>query len=220
MNFFRFPARLAQRRLSRAVARTATRRRFAVFSVAVATVLTSVALTAGPASAAGGGPAFCLYADFQQVYPGGAVQQLGCENSNLFQEWNWTFVGTTAYGNVYQLQNYGALVTDTDDAKDCLAADAQQVGDGGAVIQSGCDASDLFQLWLVNDINQTVSIQNYGALVEDHTTDCLDADAQQVYDGGAVIQWGCNYSDLYQLWTAVYTSDVGFTFSAVGTQVA
>ena len=29
---------------------------------------------------------------------------------------------------------------------------------------------------------------------------CLDANAQQVYNGGAVIQWGCSASDPYQLW--------------------
>src|SRR5580704_9105630 len=147
MNFVRFSAGLARRGRSRAVARTAAARRFAVFSVALAAVLAGVALTTGPASASV--PQFthgtCLDANSGQVYDGGQIFQWECNASDLYQEWTAGFVEETAYGPVYQLQNVGAL--DVNNAAECLDADAGQVYDGGEIIQMGCDTSDAYQLW-------------------------------------------------------------------------
>jgi hypothetical protein len=201
MNFIRFSARLARRGSSRAVAQIASRRRLAVVcSAALAAGLAGAAFTAVPASAATTG--FCLDANAQQVYPGGAIIQWGCNYSDLYQQWSFNAITGSPYGELFQLQNTGAL--DVNDAADCLDADAQQVYPGGAIIQYGCNSSDPYQLWIAKGSESGALVQfqfeNYGALVNDDAADCLDADAQQVYSGGAIIQYGCNSGDPYQIW--------------------
>lgn len=226
MNFVRFSAGLARRGRSRAVARTAAARRFAVFSVALAAVLAGVALTTGPASASASVPQFthgtCLDANSGQVYDGGQIFQWECNASDLYQEWSAGLVEETAYGPVYQLQNVGAL--DVNNAADCLDADAGQVYDGGEIIQMGCDTSDPYQLWLITntapaDGGGAWSYQNYGALLQQGAADCLDAHAGQAYDTGAIIQWGCNTSDAYQLWQSAIGPN-GQVLANIGTAFA
>jgi hypothetical protein len=217
MKLVSFSARLAQRAYSRVVARTAVRRRFVVFSVTMAAVVASVALTAGPASASFLPTATSINAVPQEVYPGGAIDQWDCDSANSFAEWTTFFVGSTPYGNVFEIQNVGAL--DYDHAADCLDADAQQVYPGGAVIQWGCDSSDPYQLWLISAAAGTgpvLSLQNYGALLQGAAS-CVDADAGQIGDGGAVFQWGCNILDAYQVWYEVYVPGAGDLFENYAT---
>jgi hypothetical protein len=81
----------------------------------------------------------------------------------------------------------------------CLDADAGTPYDYGAVIQWQCNDSDNYQNWTFTFVDdevgdQVFQIQNNG------TGMCLDADAQQMYNYGAVIQWQCNSSDPYQDW--------------------
>jgi hypothetical protein len=218
MNLVRFSAGVAQRGLSRAVARRVARRRFTVCSVALAAVLASVALTTGPASAETA-PGTCLDANAGQVYDGGAIIQWGCNSDDPYQGWEAVWTANTPYGAVYQLQDLGAL--DDNNAADCLDADAGQVYDGGAVTQWGCDASDPYQLWIFHFIgNSDFTLQNYGALIYQGAADCLDADAQQVYDGGAIIQWGCNTSDPYQQWQRMLGINEFAPIENIGTAVA
>jgi len=119
----------------------------------------------------------------------------------------------------FQLSNDGAY--EYDNAQDCLGADAGQVYPGGAIIQSACAAlsdPNPWELWLINRNNgtNTASIQNYGALLYDDAADCLDADAQQMTDGGAIIQWGCNPHDPYQQWQIDGADDGGSLFQNLG----
>jgi hypothetical protein len=213
MNFIRFSARLARHRCSRAVAQIAARRRLAVVcSAALAAGLASAAFAAVPASAAAS--AMCLDADAGQVYDGGAIIQWGCNSSDLYQQWKLSDpIADSPYGPLQLIYNTGALVYD--DASDCLDADAQQVYDGGAIIQWGCNGSDDYQYWIATVTPDGIQLENYGALVYNDAADCLDADAGQVYDGGAIIQWGCNSSDPYQLWTESNASD-GISYQNVG----
>jgi hypothetical protein len=222
MNVLRSSCKLAPRKLAQAMTRTASRRRLTVCSATLAVVLGSVALPAATASAATF-PGTCVMAVPQQVYPGGAVDQWGCDTSVPFEV--WTAVGRldTAYGWAYEIVNAGAY--SDDDAADCLQADPGQVYPGGAIVQSGCsyDGSDLYQLWLIDPIgggSSTWSIENYGALVNDDAADCLDADAQQATDGGAVIQWGCNTHDAYQLWRPEWPNSDQFILENLGTSGA
>lgn len=71
-------------------------------------------------------------------------------------------------------------------------------------------AGDTFQQRILtqNSADNFV-IQNYGAYLQG-AADCLDADAQQVYNGGAVIQYGCNASDPFQQWKPVVDPVAGF----------
>jgi hypothetical protein len=216
MNFIRFSARLAPRDRSRAVARGVARRRFAVFSVALAAVFAGAALTTGPASAATA-PGTCLDANAGQVYDGGAVMQWGCNGNDPYQQWRAEFAANTPYGAVYEIQNLGA---DYDNVADCLDANAGQVYDGGAIIQWGCNSNDPYQLWMFPGIGSSAfAMQNYGALIYQHAADCVDADAGQVYNGGAIIQWGCNTSDPFQQWQNVFSSHEGAASENIGTAV-
>jgi hypothetical protein len=200
MNFVRFSAGLARRGRSRAVARTAAARRFAVFSVALAAVLAGVALTTGPASASTVDSS-CFTANPNEVYSGGQIFQLACNSDYSWQDWTTTYVASTSDGRpLYQVQNVGAMQYDNG-AADCLDANAYQVYDGGAIIQWACDAGDPYQLWIIsNNSNGTVTFQNYGALIQQNAADCLDADAYGNMNGGPIFQWGCNASDPYQQW--------------------
>jgi hypothetical protein len=64
-----------------------------------------------------------------------------------------------------------------------------------------------------------VVVKNYGAYLEG-AADCLDANAQQDYNGGKITQYACSASDPYQQW-AVSIEQVGgqnlYGFINVGT---
>jgi hypothetical protein len=83
----------------------------------------------------------------------------------------------------------------------------------------------VFQLWIMegteyepleNDYHQSYLLVNYGALVVDGAADCLDANSDQMYDGGAIIQWGCNSNDPYQLWNTIWPVDDPINTSVSG----
>jgi hypothetical protein len=202
MNVARFSARLAQRGRSLAVTRT-TRRRIALLSVALAAVPASLALTMSPAHAA---TSTCLDANAQQVYDFGAIVQWDCSATDPYQQWTPMAAPVNPnlpppLGQLVELQNVGAL--DNNNAADCLDADAQQVYDGGAIIQWGCNPGDTYQQWMMIQTSAGYLFENYGAYLNG-AADCLDADAQQVYDNGAVIQYGCNEADPFQQWKPVF----------------
>jgi hypothetical protein len=84
----------------------------------------------------------------------------------------------------------------------------------GAVVQWGCNSEDQFQGWELAQGTQTpygpaMQLENVGAAHVYHVADCLDADADQVYNSGAIIQWGCNASDPFQEWIAETPSGPG-----------
>jgi Ricin-type beta-trefoil lectin domain len=215
MNFVRTSARLLWRGRSRAVARNVAGRRFVVFSVALAAVLASVALTTGPASATTFNSS-CVDANAGQVYDGGAITQLACDSTDPYQEWNTNLVYMD--GRYFsQLQNVGANEYDNG-AADCLDADAYQVKDTGAITQYACNNSDPFQLWIITQNAQgNMTLQNYGALKYDNAADCLDADAYGNPDGGPIWQWGCDPDDPYQQWIVLYGDNGrGMDFVNVG----
>ncbi len=198
MNFVRFSARLA-------------RRRFALVLVALAAVPASLAFTTSPAQAA---TSTCLDANAQQVYNFGAIIQWDCSASDPYQQWmpkaaaiNPNLPPPPA-GQLVELQNVGAL--DNNNAADCLDADAQQVYNFGAVIQYGCNPGDTYQQWILMQAPSGYYVlENYGAYLQG-AADCLDADAQQVYDNGAIIQYGCNENDPFQQWKPIADPAAGF----------
>ena len=196
MNSIRFTAKLTPPGRSGAVVRTIARRRLAAGSVALAAALAGLAFNAGPAHASGLG--FCLDANAQQAHNFGKIIQWQCDDSDNYQNWTFTLVANPpGVGALFQFKNNGTGY--------CLDANAQQVYDGGAIIQYSCDASDPYQLWMVNPHagNEAIGeFRNYGAYTRG-AADCLDANAQQVYDGGAIIQYSCDASDPYQQWTVV-----------------
>lgn len=182
-----------------------TRRRFAVLSVALVPVLAGLAFTTSPAQAATS--ITCLDANAQQVHNDGAIVQWVCNGNDPYQEWKPIAVASNPNlppppppppsGTLVQLQNVGAL--DNNNAADCLDADAQETYNYGAVIQWGCNAGDTSQQWIMIQTSAGYLFQSYGAYLQG-ASECLDADAQQVYSGGSVIQWSCNESDPFQQW--------------------
>src|SRR5262245_56732889 len=96
----------------------------------------------------------------------------------------------------------------------CLDANAQQVYDTGAIVQWTCSITghnaDPYQAWKVTQqpagnpnvpySGELFQLENWGALNGNRAADCLDADAQQVYDGGKIFQWGCDSNDPWQKW--------------------
>jgi uncharacterized protein YaaQ len=96
----------------------------------------------------------------------------------------------------------------------CLDANTQQAYNFGAVMQWQCDDSKNSENWTITDLGSAdggflVSIKNNA------TGLCVDADAQQVYDFGSIIQWQCNTSDPFQMWILKATSE-GVTFENYG----
>lgn len=89
----------------------------------------------------------------------------------------------------------------------CLDADAQQQYNFGAIIQWNCSSGDLFQQWNVTAVGTSGGGQTLYSIKNVGSGFCLDNDAQQVYDGGSIIQWSCNWNDYYQLWTISHNQD-------------
>jgi hypothetical protein len=216
MNFVRFSSRLARRGCSRAVARIAARRRLAVVcSAALAAGLAGTAFAAVPASAAATN-GICLDADAQQVYDYGAIGQWDCNPTDAYQQWFAYGYGDSPFGDLWVIQNVGAL--DVNHAADCLDADAGQVYNGGAIIQWGCNPShDPYQLWLQEPAANGPGFLylNYGTLVNDGVSNCLDADGGAVGPGDPVFQWYCNPNDPFQVWTGT-SGDFGTQYQNLG----
>jgi len=82
----------------------------------------------------------------------------------------------------------------------CLRANPQQADDFGAVIQWQCDDSDNSQNWTVTEVADPPGVGLLVQVKNNGTSQCLDADADQAYNFGMIIQWSCNASDPYQLW--------------------
>lgn len=209
MNFVKFSAGLAQRGRSRAMARILAGRPLAVvFSVALTAVLGGVVFTAVPASAVTG-PGTCLDAYAGQTYDYGSTIQWNCDTSDRYQQWVWNVVGNSSLGQLVQLQSVG-------DAGFCADADAQQTYDYGAVIQWGCNTNDPYQLWAWQVTPNGYSLQSYGAYLNG-ASECLDANSQEPFDYGAIIQWDCNSSDAFQLWNVESVSSNTVVLQNTGT---
>jgi hypothetical protein len=88
----------------------------------------------------------------------------------------------------------------------CLDANAQETYNFGAISQWDCNQYDQYQSWSLSPMatstpyGTTYMIFNDGAYNLKHAEECLDANAQQVYDFGGIMQFACNYQDPYQQW--------------------
>jgi hypothetical protein len=139
------------------------------------------------------GAGTCLDANAQQAFNGGAIIQWPCNGADPFQQWNILEVGD----GHFMIENQGAGT--------CLDANAHQAFNGGAIIQWQCNMADPFQLWYLTPASggRLLSMKNFGASNVSASPSiglCLDAHAQQVFAGGAIIQYGCDVGDPYQLW--------------------
>jgi hypothetical protein len=191
---------------SRALAHMAVRRRLAAVCAAALTLgLGAAAFTvvsAAPASAAiNSTPTtsfWCLDANAQQVYDGGQISQYSCNGFDPYQSWSLQDVGRTNYGEAYKIFSDGAY--DTNNALDCLEANAYQVYNGGQIIQYGCNASDPYQEWIPSKNSFGTQWENYGDLLYNGVAMCLDAYGGQQYNGGTIMQYACNGYDEFQYW--------------------
>jgi hypothetical protein len=157
------------------------------------------AVSAGPASAAVQS-GICLDANAGETYDFGAITQYSCNIDDPYQSWTLNPVTNTPYGTSYQLLNDGAALIKG--AGDCLDANAQQVYDGGQIMQWACNPQDPYQQWIfLNDNQGSYILMNYGDILYNPLAMCLDAYKGQEYDGGKVIQYTCNGSDSFQQWT-------------------
>jgi hypothetical protein len=205
LSFVRLLARLGGRGCSRSGARIAAPRRLAVACSAALTAglaaATFTAVTAGPASAAVGS-GICLDANAQETYNFGAITQYNCNAYDQYQSWSYlnVYAPGPSYGRRFQIFNQGAY--NFKKALDCLDANAQQVYDGGQVMQYACDPNDYYQQWIQEPTdNGPVEWMNFGDLVYNGVAMCLDAYGGQEYHGGKIIQYACNANHSFQQWT-------------------
>ena len=184
MNFVRFSPRLA------------------ACSVALAAALGGVGFAANPASAAT--YPSCLDANRQVASGPGSVIQWYCNDSDNYQNWTVIRVGQEHSGSGPEILLY---VIKNNQTSQCLDADAQQAYPGGAVIQWPCDygSFDGYVMWIRTQTPEGYSFQNAGATYQGGAL-CLDANAQQTYNFGKIIQWPCQASDPFQNWF-VQTTD-------------
>jgi hypothetical protein len=103
----------------------------------------------------------------------------------------------------------------------CLDANAQQVQNYGPVIQFQCNPNDSYQQWTALKFGHTsdgilVQLENVGAVDAQGNHYCLDANAQQIYNYGAVIQWECDSTDAFQLWNMIKVSPGHYEFQNWG----
>jgi Ricin-type beta-trefoil lectin domain len=132
----------------------------------------------------------CLDADAGDVGNYGHIIQYDCANLDGYQQWAFVYVGNGRY----MLRNQASGT--------CLDADADKVGDYDKIIQFSCNPADDYQLWYITDTGGgNLSIKSYGASNVGNGPICLDADFYQQYNTGDIIQWTCNTSDSFQLWS-------------------
>jgi cell wall assembly regulator SMI1 len=103
----------------------------------------------------------------------------------------------------------------------CLDANAQQVQNYGAIIQFGCSYDDAYQQWTPVKVGHTangilVRLESVGAVDSQGHQYCLDADAQETYNYGAVIQFQCNSADPFQVWDMYKVSHGHFMIQSWG----
>jgi hypothetical protein len=82
----------------------------------------------------------------------------------------------------------------------CLAADASQARNGGAVWQYQCSHASIYKNWYVQQASSSLNpvLRNAG------TGLCLDAEGGQARNRGKIIQWQCNRtSDPNQRWAVI-----------------
>ena len=172
------------------------RPRLAACAVAFAAVLGGVGFAASPASAAT--YPSCLDANQQVASGPGSAIQWYCNDSDNYQNWTIAPVASEHSGSGPVIPLYGFKNNQT---SQCLDADAQQQYPGGAIIQWPCDYSgiDLYQLWIRTRTPEGYIFQNAGATYQGGGL-CLDANAQETYNFGKIIQWPCKASDPFQNW--------------------
>jgi hypothetical protein len=131
----------------------------------------------------------CLDADGSQQYAYGSFLQWSCDSSDPFQEFWVTYASSTNY---YEVEDEGDNL--------CLDADAQQDYAGGAIIQWPCNPDDPYQEWQAIPLQMSSSVIFY-AFMNAGAGLCLDFDGDEAWQGGAVIQWSCDYAsgDLYTM---------------------
>jgi hypothetical protein len=132
----------------------------------------------------------CVDANANQQYAYGSFQQWPCNSSDPFQVFWVTYASSSSY---YEVQATGDNL--------CLDADANQDVAGGAIIQFPCNPDDPYQEW--QSISIPTSTGTFYEFEDAGDSMCLDFDAQSASQGGAVIQWPCDYAngDLYVLFS-------------------
>jgi Ricin-type beta-trefoil lectin domain-like len=210
MSFKTTVARLAGHGGPRAASRTAQRRftRLPVVVAAAGAVLAGITFAAGPALA--DTPQYtgtavlqnqgafdldslehlCLDANSGQARNFGGIIQWDCSNYDAYQTWAFVYAGN----GQYLLKNQGTGF--------CADADASNAGSYGSIIQWTCNSSDPFQLFYITDTGGgNLSIKSFGASNAAGTPICLDADFYNQNDFGDIMQYDCNTSDSFQLWS-------------------
>jgi hypothetical protein len=94
----------------------------------------------------------------------------------------------------------------------CLDANAGQIQAFGQVMEWGCNPYDDFDQW--HQIEETYTqwgiasfFDNAGGQFDYNTQDCLEANYQEVYNGGQIMQWGCSPNDPYSQWIVYHEPD-------------
>ena len=132
----------------------------------------------------------CLDANSSQAQNFGQIMQWDCNIFDAYQKWALVYAGN----GWYQLKNQGTGF--------CADADADNAGTYGSIIQWTCSSADPFQLFSISDTGGgALSIESLGASQKTGTPLCLDADFYTQKDFGGIIQYPCNTSDSYQLWS-------------------
>lgn len=185
-------------------------RRLTTIAITLGPLLAGITLSTGEASATTPGPywisngadsSLCLAPDDSQPYDYGAIIKVTC-NGN--EDWSFIDTGQNMLGyELYLIESTSVLINRPGGgtARDCVDFHAQQSWNYGSVIQWVCNINDPYQQFayiggtLVNAGAAAAFDNEYGA------PPCLDGDAQQPYDGGAVIQFQCNDSDSWQQWS-------------------
>lgn len=141
------------------------------------------------------GAGTCLDADASQADNGGKIFQWACNSSDTHQQWT-----------VSDVSGYNATLKNVGNGT-CLDADGSQTGNGATIFQWSCNSTgDNYQQWWVNGSGQLNTNGQANALLQNQgkyyagSNICADADASQVYNGGAIFQWTCNSSDTHQQW--------------------
>jgi hypothetical protein len=103
----------------------------------------------------------------------------------------------------------------------CLDLNAQKVQNYGGIIQYGCSFDDPYQQWTPVTVGHTangtlVRLESVGGVDSQGNQYCLDADAQETYNYGAVIQYQCNSTDPFQIWDMYKVSGGHFVFQSWG----
>lgn len=178
-------------------------RRFAICSVALATVAASLVFTTGTAHASS---CYDLDANAGQSSGPGSIIFWGCNGNDPYQNWWVSTAGSVNGDSIITLQNFGS--------NQCLDLDVNYIGPGGQITQDTCDPTyhDLYQQWveLPIDNGEVVVLESYGVW--------LNFGGENVCVDGA-LQNNCEFNQPFEQWT-VWGGSWGFLFRNTGASEA